>query len=157
MNTAYLTVPYDILKLEGLTLSAKILLAEIISLSKLEGYCYASNSYLAKRIGISERSVCNSLKELRGHHYISSLIKDRSERYIYPVFSKLKQRNICAEPNAKSAHTGRKNCAQGNAKIAHNNNIYNNKYNNSYKENKKRDCFPQSDASYDIYELMKIK
>ena len=155
-STNFLTIPYDILNLEELTLSAKVLLAEILSLSKLEGHCYASNEYLSKRIGISERSVCNSLNELRQHNLISSSLKSRSERCIYPVFSSLKERNICAPTYANSAQGERKNCAQSNANSAHNNNIYNINYNNKYKENRKND-YLRSDASYDIEELMIIR
>ncbi|MBR2108535.1 MAG: helix-turn-helix domain-containing protein [Ruminococcus sp.] len=158
-DTSFLTIPYNILNLKGLTLSAKILLAEIISLSKLEGYCYASNAYLAKRLGISKRAVCNSLNELRKRQLISSSMKSRNERYIYPVFSKLKECNICAPSSAKSAPVERKNCTQGSAKSAHNNNIYNNSNNTNYKEraNSKRDYYMPREPSYDIEELMKIK
>ena len=157
-NTAYLTISYNILKLEALTLSAKILLAEIINLSKQEGYCYASNEYLAKRVGISKRAVCNSLNELRKLHLISSSIKSRNERYIYPVFSKLKECNICTQRSAESALAKRKKCTQSSAKNAHNNNIYNNKYNNSYNYKKQNGFNSNStEASYDINELMKIK
>ena len=158
-NTTFLSVPYNILYLDGLTLSAKILLAEILSLSKLEGHCYASNPYLAKRIGISKRAVCTSLNELRKQHLISSSMKSRNERYIYPVFSKLKECNICIPNSANSAPRQRKKCTQGSAKSAHNNNIYNTNYNSNYKENSnsKKNYFMQSEPSYDIKELMKIR
>ena len=158
-NTTFLSVPYNILYLEGLTLSARILLAEILSLSKLEGHCYASNAYLAKRIGISKRSVCTALNELRKQHLISSSMKSRNERFIYPVFSKLKECNICIPNSANSAPGQRKKRTQGSAESAHNNNIYNTNYNTNYKEraDSKRDYYMPREASYDIEELMKIK
>ena len=156
-NTNFLSINYSIRHFKGLTLSAKVLLAEILSLSKLEGYCFASNEYLSKRIGISKRAVCNSLNELRKQHLISSSMKNRNETFIYPVFSKLKECNICASRSANSAPAERNLCTSRSANSAHNNNIYNNKYNNNYKENRKRDFYLPDGPSYDINELMKIK
>ena len=83
-NTNYLTIPYNILNLEGLTLSAKVLLAEIISLSKLEGYCFASNEYLAERLDISLATVKNALHSLKKKGYLTSKLLNCNERFIYP-------------------------------------------------------------------------
>ncbi len=88
-NTSFLTIPYNILNLKGLTLSAKILLAEILSLSKLEGHCYASNAYLADRLGLSLPTVKNALRQLRKHKYITSERLSFNERFIYPSKDKI--------------------------------------------------------------------
>lgn len=142
-NTNFLTVPYNILNLEGLTLSAKVLLAEIISLSKLEGFCYASNSYLANRIGISTTTTSTALCELRKKGYISSKRISQSKREI--------RVSACT----KSVLAEHENRPSGYTKSVHNNNRYNNIYNINYKENKSHSR--KSEASYDIEELMKIR
>ena len=151
-NTAYLTVPYNILNNKELTLSAKILLAEIISLSKPEGYCYASNEYLAKRVGISVTTIKKSLKILKQKGCISSKMINPKERLIYPCQAGIRPLN-----RAESAPSQGEKRPRIRAKSDHNNNIYNNNYNNNYKRHTKRDFWGQSDASYDIEELMKIK
>ena len=141
-NTNFLTIPYNILNLKGLTLSAKVLLAEILSLSKLEGHCYASNDYLAKRIGVSTTTTSTALAELRKKGYITS------QRYAN------NKRKIRVSDNTKSVFAKHENRAKGNTKSVQYNNRYNNNYNINYKENRKKRV---SDASYDIEELMKIK
>ncbi len=147
-NTSFLTIPYSILNLEGLTLSAKVLLAEILSLSKLEGYCYASNAYLAKRVGISHSTAKGSIQLLKKLGYINIKTLNFNERFIYP-----NQGKICPTPSTKNDLPPGKKCTGGRSIISHNNNI---NYNNNYKENRKN-AYLRSDKSYDIYELMKIK
>ena len=153
-NTTFLSVPYNILYLDGLTLSARILLAEILSLSKLEGHCYASNAYLAKRIGISSATVKKSIQQLKKLGFITSKTLNFNERFIYP-----KRDKICPAPCAKKNHPPGKKGTGGRSKNSHNNNIYNTNYNTNYKEsaNSKKDYYMPREASYDIEELMKIK
>ena len=151
-NTSFLTVPYSILSHKELTLSAKLLLAEILSLSKLEGYCYASNEYLAERLNVSSKTVKNSLRQLKSCKYITIKLAKGSERSIYPNPSGI------FTSAGKNLHTAEgKKCTSGRAKFTHNNIIYNTNYNNNYIENRKRDYLTDSDASYDLEELMKIK
>ena len=153
-NTTFLSVPYNILYLEGLTMSAKILLAEILSLSKLEGHCYASNAYLARRIGISQTTVKESIKVLKKKGYITSKTLNTKERFIYPC-----QAGIRPDSGAESDRKQDGKRPRNRAKSDHNNNIYNTNYNTNYKEraNSKRDYYMPREASYDIEELMKIK
>ena len=60
------SVRYD----EALSPSAKLLYAEISSLTGETGYCYASNQYFAGLYHLSERTIIRLLKELRDHGYI---------------------------------------------------------------------------------------
>lgn len=60
------SVRYD----EELSPSAKLLYAEISSLTGETGYCYASNQYFAVLYHLSERTIIRLLKELRDHGYI---------------------------------------------------------------------------------------
>lgn len=50
--------------------SAKLLYAEISSLTDMAGYCFASNEYFQKLYGMSERTVQNILKALKERGYI---------------------------------------------------------------------------------------
>lgn len=53
--------------------SAKLLYAEISSLTDMAGYCFASNAYFMKLYGMSERTVQNLLKALKDRGYIQIL------------------------------------------------------------------------------------
>ena len=59
-------VRYD----KDLPASAKLLYAEISSLSDKTGYCYASNAYFQELYGISERTVQGLLRSLKVGGYI---------------------------------------------------------------------------------------
>lgn len=150
----YLILPYSILALADINLTSRVLLAEIISLSKKEGYCFASNEFFSERLGISKRTAANSINELREKNYIIS----RRKRYIrYIELNREKLYSADIPPiftdeifSAKDANLADKseNISDSSAKTAQYNNNYNNKYKNNYKENKR--------TSYDIEELMKI-
>jgi len=148
-NTNYLSVPYCVLGLNGLSLSAKILLSEIVSLSKRDGYCFASNEYLAKRLGVSASTVKNALSALRKKSFITTRTLNFNERFIYPCLGK-----ICPAPEVKSDRPQGKICPATETKSARNNNRYNNNYKNTYNYTTNKRV---SDASYDLEELMKIK
>ncbi|PNW27234.1 helix-turn-helix domain-containing protein [Formosa algae] len=65
------TVRYD----KKLSSNAKLLYAEISSLTNELDFCYATNSYFAKRYNVSKQSINNWLKNLEENGYI--------ERHIY--------------------------------------------------------------------------
>ena len=143
----YLIFSYDVMKQNNINLSSKVLLSEIISLSKKQEYCFASNEFFSKRLGLSERTVVSSLKELKQNNYITSERK-RYIRYIKLNQKTLKEAGIDTNfINAKSASINAKS-ASINAESAQYNNNYNNNYNNIYKKQK---------SSYDLAELMKIQ
>lgn len=62
--------PVAIIEAEDLTSSEKILLINIISLSYNEGYCWASNKYLADKLRISDRQVQSMISSLESKKYI---------------------------------------------------------------------------------------
>ena len=59
-------VRYD----KNLPANAKLLYAEISSLSDKTGYCYAANQYFCELYGISERTVQGLLRALKSGGYI---------------------------------------------------------------------------------------
>ena len=71
---AILTAPvrYD----KRLTPSAKILYAEITSLTNQLGFCYASNRYFENLYQVSTQSINSWLKQLQEFGYI--------QRHLYP-------------------------------------------------------------------------
>ncbi len=137
----FLIIPYSIINISELKISSRILLAQIIALSKKDGRCFATNEFLSKCVGISKRSVAYSINELLKKDYIEIERKHKSR------FIKINS----AKPALKNASIADQsaNIAAQSANIAHNNNNYNNKYNNNY-NNKKN-------SSYDLAELMVIK
>ena len=57
----------------AITAGAKLLYAEISSLTGSRGYCYASNAYFAGLYGITERTLQRHLKALEDAGYIRIL------------------------------------------------------------------------------------
>ena len=69
-----------------LTPQAKVLFAEIVSLSESDGYCWASNEYLARLFDLSEAAVSRQIAQLAGRGYIEcrmTPVKTGSERRIF--------------------------------------------------------------------------
>lgn len=161
-ETAYLKIPFSVLSQADLTLSTKVLLAQILEYSKL-GSCFATNSGLSRRLGISDRVISKGLCELKKKGCVTTRMDGRIRR-IYPAYSALRERGINIANYADSADEQRKNSVPDthipqscNANSAHNNNIYNNKYKNNYNRRKRIPPWEDTSASYDIEELEKIR
>ena len=164
-KNAFLIIPYSILVIDKLKTSEKLALVEIISLSKKLGYCYASNNSIAKRIGVTVRTVSKAVAELCRQGFIESKVKNDYSRTITVNYSKLKDMGISlpdteffSNPIEKSSK-GIEKTSTPLEETSTNNNSYNKSNNISYKENKKRrkrNYYMQSEPSYDIEELKKI-
>lgn len=61
---------YDFVKSLNISLGAKIILQETMSLSREEGYIWADNSYFMELYNISNKSVSRYIKELSDKEYI---------------------------------------------------------------------------------------
>ena len=103
-------VRYD----ENLPPNAKLLYAEISSLTDQTGYCFASNAYFRRLFGLSERTVQNLLKSLRDRGYIRILDGDggSGRRKIYAGINPLSQNPAenCGVTPQKIAGVPAKNC-----------------------------------------------
>ena len=75
----YAVIPISILEKKNISANAKLLFAEIMALSKKSGRCYATNEYLAERMGLSKRTIPKLLKELRNDLLIQISIKRNSD------------------------------------------------------------------------------
>lgn len=71
-------VRYD----ETISMTAKVIYAEITALTQKEGYAWASNKYFSDNFGISPSQVSRVIKELKESGYISIEIKDHYMRKI---------------------------------------------------------------------------
>lgn len=71
----FIIIPYDLLARTDLTASEKNLMGLIHSLSAKEGYCFASNTYLASAIGITASGVRKCLHNLETLKLITRTLK----------------------------------------------------------------------------------
>ena len=76
-------IPVAILEHKDLTDKAKLLYAQISSLTDKEGYCWATNKYLAEKHGCTSRAIQMRLSELAEHGFIRIEQQDNGQRFIY--------------------------------------------------------------------------
>jgi len=88
------------------------LYSEVDSLSNKYGYCFATNTALAKNLQKSPSQISRTLSELEGLGYISLVIEDGYKRKIYP---KRDFRDM--EGVDEIAEGGTQNCRGGYAKL----------------------------------------
>lgn len=117
--------------------SAKILYAEISSLTDQRGYCFATNAYFMQLFGIAERTLQGLLRKLRDRGYIA--IQDGSGgsdlRKIFAGINPLAHNpaetcGVYATPPAKNCGGARKNLRGGPAENCGDNSKENKKENN---------------------------
>jgi hypothetical protein len=70
MEFSYIVIPITIVKDKRLTSFDKLLYANIYSLTKQEGYCWATNKYLADLVCESISYVSKSLRKLKEYNYL---------------------------------------------------------------------------------------
>ena len=88
MNKNYWIIPLTVGLDNNLKPLDKLIYAQILSLSKNKGYCYATNNYFAKLNNyLTKRTIINSLKTLKMYNYIKIEIDNieinNSKRKIY--------------------------------------------------------------------------
>lgn len=126
-----LVIPEAVLGDNRLTFLERVLLIEIVSLCKKNGYCWPTNKYFMDKFDCTKPTISKSISSLSKYNYIDIKInnseKNNSKRIIR-LSEALKKRIICIQENA-------------NASIQNNFNHY-----NKYKNNKK-------DILKDIYSV----
>lgn len=70
MEFAYVVIPVTVLKDERLTPFDRMLYSTIFSLTKQEGYCWATTKYLAELVHESESYVSKSIAKLKKLNYL---------------------------------------------------------------------------------------
>lgn len=68
--TYYSVIPANVRYDKNLTANAKLLFAEITSLTSKEGYCWATNAYFASLYGVTERVISKWISSLVENGYL---------------------------------------------------------------------------------------
>ena len=66
----YSIIPATILYNKELKANEKLLYAIITSLSNKEGYCFASNKYLAEKLGVNPKTISSWVSDLKDRNFI---------------------------------------------------------------------------------------
>lgn len=86
-NLKYVEVPLIVLLDNDLSITSKLLMGLITTLSMQEGYCYASNKYLSNIMKISKRTITSCISSLRNKKYINVESKDNIRKiYLTNIF-----------------------------------------------------------------------
>ena len=123
----YSVIPATILYNKELKANEKLLYAIITSLACKEGYCFATNKYLAEKLGVNPKTISSWISDLKDRNFIIvELIRNENKQII--------QRKIYINDVPYPLNNGyqyqSKNGQAINQKMEGNNIKYNNKYNN---------------------------
>lgn len=84
-------IPPQLLHNDELSSGEKILFGRILALSQKDGFCYASNEYLADEIDVSKRSIRNYLATLLEEGFIDREVDEYeqgTERRLFPTLKR---------------------------------------------------------------------
>lgn len=118
-------IPLTVRKDHRLSSDAILLFGDLINLSRVKGYCYATNTALAEIHGCDSRSISRYLKQLTECGYIRSELFEGNDRKIFLIRTDLspidgqdcqgghdkkskKKGQNCHTPSDKSVHINRK-------------------------------------------------
>lgn len=155
-NKAFLIIPYSLLNINTLKLTEKIVLCEIISLSKQSGYCYGTNKFISRRTGVSPSKVSQAISKLKRNGFIFAKTVN-SQRRLFVSRDKITSETMSVFnlTNSDTPFVDSNNpLSRYNNPLA---NFTTNKKNSKKINNKSNMRTYRRDASYDIEELMKIK
>lgn len=85
MNEKYIIIPVELVCDNNISSSTKILYGVIKSLSYKEGFCFASNSYLASIVNLDNRTITRHVSILLKNGYIKIMYNNENIRKIYPL------------------------------------------------------------------------
>ncbi len=102
-------LPAEVRYAQKLPASAKLLYAEISSLTDQRGYCYATNAYFSQLFGVSDRTVTRLIRALEqmGFVQVEDDAGGKAQRKIYAGINPL------TRPPDKNVYTPRQNCQGG--------------------------------------------
>jgi biotin operon repressor len=87
MSTYFSLIPSGVLQNPEISDGAKLTYALILGLANRNGYCFASNAYLASNRGMSESGVRKHVSELKIHGCIELEYNQRNDRRIIPIIT----------------------------------------------------------------------
>ncbi len=86
-DAPYIQVPLSLMSRKDISQTAKLLYGLIVCLSHQAGYCYASDDYIAERIGVSKRQTQRAITELETLRIVL-ITGATSRRHIRPANDK---------------------------------------------------------------------
>lgn len=79
----YSIIPATVLYNKNLKANEKLLYVIITSLACKEGYCFATNKYLAEKLGVNPKTISNWISDLRDRNFIKvELIRNENKQVI---------------------------------------------------------------------------
>lgn len=79
----YSVIPSTILYNKELKANEKLLYAIITSLACKEGYCFATNKYLAEKLGVNSKTISSWISDLKDRNFIIvELIRNENKQII---------------------------------------------------------------------------
>lgn len=79
----YSVIPATILYNKELKANEKLLYAIITSLACKEGYCFATNKYLAEKLGVNPKTISSWISDLKDRNFIKvELIRNENKQII---------------------------------------------------------------------------
>lgn len=79
----YSIIPVTVLYNKELKANEKLLYAIITSLSNKEGYCFASNKYLAEKLDVNPKTISSWISDLKNRNFIIvELIRNENKQII---------------------------------------------------------------------------
>lgn len=79
----YSVIPATILYNKELKANEKLLYAIITSLACKEGYCFATNKYLAEKLGVNPKTISSWISDLQKRKFIiAELIRNENKQII---------------------------------------------------------------------------
>lgn len=86
-NLKYVEVPMVVLLDKDISSTTKLLMGLITTLSRKDGFCYASNRYLSNLLKVSKRTITSSITVLRRKNYIKVDSEDNARKiYLANIF-----------------------------------------------------------------------
>lgn len=148
----YAVIPSSVLFCKELKANEKLLYALITVLANKEGYCFASNKYLASKFFVDHSTVSKWISHLRKLGFIrEEIIKDENKKFIirkiYPSDSVYRQNNQYTYGLKNQEAIGEKN---------NKNNIKENNKNEYIVEKKKNKFMNCEQRTYSEKDLMQL-
>ena len=95
----FAVIPAIVMYDERLSMMERLLYGTITLLTKKDGYCYASNGYLASLYKCNESTITRHIGQLKKYGYLTVEIKDNYQRKIYVNLPKEGGTQNCIDNN----------------------------------------------------------
>ena len=141
-------IPAIVIYDERLSMMERLLYGTITLLTKKDGYCYASNGYLANLYKCNEITISRHINQLKKYGYLTVEIKDNYQRKIYVNLPKEGDMQNCI---GGYTETHRGVCKNDKGVMQ---NCIDNNISQYYESNKKSKNFNNSKELFDQQELV---